>query len=266
MTSTIQPLERSAIEYPDSDGLPLADNTLQCRCMITFFGGIEAIYLPDPKVFVACNLLWYPVKGEPTIRIAPDVLVAFARPKGDRGSYMQWKEGGVPPQVVFEILAPGNRPGEMHRKFLFYQQYGVEEYYIYDPDDGSLKGWRRAGNRLKKIPKMAGLVSPRLGIRFEPGKGPDSLRIFGPDGKRFLTHAELVQKSQTDERLAQVERQRADEEHLRAETAAQRADAESLRAEEQARLVVAERQRADGLLIRADRLAARLRELGIEPD
>jgi len=206
--------------------------------MITFFGGIEAIYLDDPNVFVAINLLWYPVKGERTIRIGPDVLVAFGRPKGDRGSYMQWKEGDVPPQVVFEILAPGNRRGEMHRKFLFYQQYGVEEYYIYNPDNGSLKGWRRAGNRLRKIPKMAGFVSPRLEIRFDPGKGPDSLRIFGPDGKKFLTYAEQVQKSQTIERLAEAERQRADD----------------------------ERQRADDLLIRSERLAARLRELGIDPE
>ena len=51
----------------------------------------------------------------------------------------------MPPHVVFEVLAPGNRPGEMDRKFRFYEQYGVEEYYVYDPDDGSLEGWRRVG-------------------------------------------------------------------------------------------------------------------------
>jgi hypothetical protein len=252
MTSAIQRLKRSAIEYPDSDGLPVADNTLQLRCMITFFVGIEAIYLQDPNVFVACNLLWYPVKGERTIRIAPDVLVAFGRPTGHRGSYMQWKEGGVPLQVVFVILSPGYGTGEMHRKFLFYQQYGVEEYYIYDPDDGSLKGWHRAGNRLSKIRQMAGFVSPRLHIRFEPGKDRDSLRIFGPDGKRFLTHAELVQKSRTMERVAEVERQRA--------------EAERQRADQEHQLAEAAAQRADELLIRAERLAARLRELGIEPE
>jgi hypothetical protein len=245
MTTAVDFFERSAIEYPDSDGLPMTDNTLQGRCMITIYGGIEAIYLDDPHVFVTFNVLWYPVEGEPTIRIAPDVLVAFGRPKGDRGSYMQWKEGGVAPQVVFEILAPGNRPGEMRRKFLFYQQYGVEEYYIYDPDDGSLDGWRRVGDRLRKVRKIAGFVSPRLQIRFEPGTGPDSLKIFGPDGRKFLTFAERVQESQTMERIAQVERQRA---------------------EEQARLALAERQRADDLAVRNERLAARLRELGIEPE
>jgi Uma2 family endonuclease len=252
MTTAIDVLQRSAIEYPDSDGLPMADNTLQGRCMITIYGGIEAIYLDDPSVFVTFNLLWYPVEGEPTIRIAPDVLVAFGRPKVDRGSYMHWKEGDVPPHVVFDVLAPGNQPGEMRRKFLFYQQYGVEEYYIYDPDDGSLEGWRRAGHRLRTIRKMAGFVSPRLKIRFQPEKGPDSLIILGPDGRKFLTYAELVQQSQTMERIARVERQHADEQ-------ARLALAERQHADEQARL-------ADNLRIRNERLAARLRELGIEPD
>lgn len=52
-------------------------------------------------------LLWYPVESHPEIRTAPDVLVVFGRPKGHRGSYKQWEEDNIPPQVVFEILSPG---------------------------------------------------------------------------------------------------------------------------------------------------------------
>ncbi len=40
-------------------------------------------------------------------------MVAFGRPKGERGSYQQWKENNIPPQVVFEILSPGNTQTEM---------------------------------------------------------------------------------------------------------------------------------------------------------
>jgi len=94
----------------------------------------------------------------------------------------------------------------------------------YDPDDGSLQGWRRAVDHLEEIPQMAGFVSPRLGIHFDPGAGPDNLRIFGPDGTPFLTFAEWVKKSKTEQRRADLADQRA------------------------------------------ERLAARLRELGIEPD
>jgi Uma2 family endonuclease len=238
MTTASQLSELPAIEYPDSDGMPMSENTLQNDWMVTIKGGLSTIYHDDPNVFVACDLLWYPVKGDPTIRLAPDALVAFGRPKGRRGSYKQWEEGNQPPHVVFEVLAPGNRPGEMERKFRFYERYGVEEYYAYDPDDGSLEGWLRAGERLEEIPQMAGHVSPRLGIRFDPGEGPDNLRIFGPDGARFLTFDELAQKSKAEELRAEEEHQRAEEQTRIAEAADQR----------------------------AERLAARLRELGVEPE
>lgn len=62
---------------------------------------------------------------------------------------MQWEERNRAPQVVFEELCPGNRLAEMSRKFQFYQQYGVEEYYVYDPDNGLLYGWLRVGGQLE---------------------------------------------------------------------------------------------------------------------
>ena len=41
-----------------------------------------------------------PWKGNRKIRSAPDALTAFGRPKGYRGSYKQWEEGDVAPQVT----------------------------------------------------------------------------------------------------------------------------------------------------------------------
>src|SRR5204862_1645057 len=46
-------------------------------------------------------------------------------------------------QVVFEVLSPNNTGPEMARKRAFYERYGVEEYYEYDPDRGQLRGWQR---------------------------------------------------------------------------------------------------------------------------
>jgi Uma2 family endonuclease len=130
---------------PDCDGQPMSDNTKQFRWIVTIKENLELLFAQDPNVFIAGDLLWYPVEGNNTIRLAPDAMVVFGRPKGDspeatlceRGSYQQWKEGGIAPQVVFEILSPGNRMGEMNRKFRFYEQHGVEEYYIYDPVGGA---------------------------------------------------------------------------------------------------------------------------------
>jgi Uma2 family endonuclease len=113
MTTATKLSERPEIDYPDSDGLPMADNTLQYEWIVTIKGGLDAIFLDDSNVFVAGDLLWYPVQGEPEIRTAPDATVAIGRPKGYRGSYKQWEGGNLAPQVVFEVLSPGNRPREM---------------------------------------------------------------------------------------------------------------------------------------------------------
>ena len=42
--------------------------------------------------------------------------------------------------MVFEIISPGNTLTEMSKKQLFYDRYGVEEYYLYDPDKNDASG------------------------------------------------------------------------------------------------------------------------------
>ena len=139
---------KTTIVYPDSDGKPMADNTRQFRWITTIKSNLDWLFANNADVFVAGDLLWYPVEGDNKTRQAPDVMVAFGRPKGERGSYQQWKEDNIPPQVVFEILSPGNTPTEMTRKLLFYDRYGVEEYSIYNPDKNDLCGCIRRENRL----------------------------------------------------------------------------------------------------------------------
>src|SRR5262249_26327670 len=157
--------------------------------IVTIKENLENLFRDDPDVFIAGDLLWYPVEGDNTISQAPDVMVAFGRPKGERGSYRQWEEGGIAPQVAFEILSPGNRTGKMTKKFEFYQKFGVEEYYLYDPDHYELDGWLRDGSVLNSISEMKKWVSPRLGIRFNLRE--DDLAIFAPGGQRFLTFPEI---------------------------------------------------------------------------
>src|SRR5690349_16890133 len=104
---TLDGADRAIIVYPDQDGKPLSDNTKQGRWIVLLYDNLEALFRDREDVFVAPDNLWYPVEGRPDIRQAPDVYVVFGRPKGPRGSYQQWKEGGVPIHVVFEILSPG---------------------------------------------------------------------------------------------------------------------------------------------------------------
>ena len=215
----LQPDALSQIDYPDSDGQPMADNTKQFRWIVVIKENLELLFVDEPEVFVAGDLLWYPVEGNNTLRQAPDVMVVMGRPKGDRGSYRQWQEDNMPPQVVFEILSPGNRFGEMLRKLGFYDRYGVEEYYIYDPDKLELTGLQRGEADLQVIEEMNGWVSPRLQIRFQMTDG--GLEIYRPDGQRFLTYSELGQQLEQARQQADQERERADQERQRAERLAE---------------------------------------------
>jgi Uma2 family endonuclease len=195
------------IVYPESDGLPMADNTKQLRWIVTLYGNLAAQFRDDPDVFVGGNQFWFPVEGELEITNAPDVYVVFGRPKGDRPSYKQWEEGDVPLTAVFEVLSPANSPAEMLDKQDFYEQYGVEEYYVYDPDKHKLWVYVRQGDVLRRVRPVAGFASPRLGIRFDmSGK---ELVVFRPDGQRFLTFEELEAARQQAERRARQAEQLA---------------------------------------------------------
>ena len=197
------------IFYPESDGQPLADNTIQFHLIITIQGGTDVLFANDPNVFVAGDLFWYPVEGEPGIKQADDVMVAFGRPKGHRRSYKQWEEDNIPPQVVFEIASPSNTRKELEEtKLRFYQLYGVEEYYIFDPDKGVLKGWLRQGANLKPISEMLGWISPRLHVRFQVTDG--NLELYGPDGEKFASYLEIAAQNKLSKERAERESQRAE--------------------------------------------------------
>jgi Uma2 family endonuclease len=81
------PVDTAHLTYPQSDGNPMADNTKQFRWIVTIQGGLGGLFRDRPDIFVAGDLLWYPVEGHPEIWTAPDAMVVFGRSKGDRGSY-----------------------------------------------------------------------------------------------------------------------------------------------------------------------------------
>lgn len=217
MTTQIQSANQPDLIYPESDGQPMADNTKQFRWIVTIKEGLEWLFQDDPNVFVAGDLLWYPIQGDNITCAAPDAMVVFGRPKGDRGSYQQWKESNIVPQVVFEVRSPGNTQTELDKKLVFYDRYLVEEYYLYDPDKGDLSGWLRTDDRLGVIEPMSGWVSPRLGIRFE--LSGCELELYRPDGERFATYVELAalreqERRDKEQALQQLEQEKARSQQL----------------------------------------------------
>jgi Uma2 family endonuclease len=207
--------------YPESDGQPMAENTRQFRWIVTLAGNLAALFRHRPDVFVGGDLFWYPVEGHPEVRVAPDVFVVFGRPKGDRGSYRQWEEGGIPMTVVFEVLSPGNTGEEMIDKHAFYEEHGVEEYLVYNPDSNRLHVYLRRGEVLVRVRQVNGFISPRLGIRFD--LSGEEMVVHGPDGQRFLTFEELQAEREREQQQRQLAEQRAEQAEQRADHAERRA-------------------------------------------
>jgi Uma2 family endonuclease len=147
----------------------------------------------------------------PLIKILPDWYLPESQATSEsvymnrrRGSYMQWVENDIAPQVAFEILSPGNTISEMAKKLKFYERHGIEEYYLYDPSRIELTGWQRIGKELEVIDTIDGWVSPRLGIRFD--LSGEELELYFSDGKKFTNlkdvSEQLLKEKQRADRLA----------------------------------------------------------------
>jgi len=228
MVTQLQSPEKLNVIYLDDNGEPMSNNTDQFRLIVWIKENLELVFADDPNVFLASDLLWYPVEGNNKLSQAPDIMAVFGILKGYRGSYQQWNEDNIAPQVAFEIW-PGDRIGLMMQKFQFYERYGVEEYYFYNPQTLELGGWLRRESQLEAIKQMDDWVSPRLGVRFQLSE--TGLEMFGPNQEPFVSFVEL-------DRLRQQAEARA----------------------EQAEMLL-EQERS-----RSQALESRLREMGIDPN
>ncbi len=227
----------------------MAENTTQYNLITMLKSGIDAMFAGRDDVFCAADLFWYPVEGNSGIRLAPDVMVAFGRPPGDRSSYMQWMEGNIAPQVVIEIISPGNTPSEMMDKLEFYDQFGVEEYYTFDPQKQKFNAWHRQNAHLQYLYTQQEWYSSLLGVTFtlEVAKNSPNygLVVTRKDGTRFETIAEIRRAWKAAQKQADSEKRRAEAEQKKAEQ---------------------ERMKAEQEKNRADAFAEKLRALGVNPD
>ena len=226
-------------------------------------------HAPGHRGFLAlANVgLFYALRQPPLV---PDMMLALDVPgpgpdlsqKANR-SYFIWVQDGKPPMVVVEVVSnqEGGEDGDKLRK---YETIGVPYYVIFDPwrllSDRVLRIYRFAGTGNGYIEQVGGLLDAvGLGLSLWQGEYESTealwLRWTDRDGRLIPTGAELARREQ----------QRATEAEQRAEEERQRAEEERQRAEESARQAEQERQRATEAEQRAERLAARLRELGIEP-
>ncbi|MGL5095300.1 MAG: Uma2 family endonuclease, partial [Planctomycetia bacterium] len=68
------------VEYPESDGKPLAETDVHIDLVLSLRERLKAFFAHDPNVYVAGNLFVYYVEGRPKVCLAPDGFVSFGVP------------------------------------------------------------------------------------------------------------------------------------------------------------------------------------------
>lgn len=123
-----------SIEYPSSDGEPMADNQLQYYHMTNIKAGLDSWYENRPDMFVAGDLLVYYRMNDNETRVAPDVFVVRGVPDRDlfRDSWIVWREG-KPPEFALEVATPRTWRRDATEKREIYAGMGVLEYWRFDP-------------------------------------------------------------------------------------------------------------------------------------
>lgn len=221
------------IEYPDEDGKPMAEGDAQGNYMIYAKSALRIYFQNRPNVYVSGNLFIYYEEGNPEAVVAPDVFVVFGVNNRGRRSYKTWLEEDKTPDFVLEITSKTTRSKDQGAKKGIYAFLGVREYFQYDPT-GDYLNPQLQGLRLVEsnyFPIAATTVPDGSFSLFSEVLGLE-LRLESGE-LRFYDPA-------TGQKLLNHE-----------EEAAARLAAEQARAEEE---------------LRSQRLAAKLRELNIDPD
>ncbi len=122
----------AAIDYPSSDGKPLAENDLQLHAIFYAFGALRLHYAERADVYVSSDLLIYYEEGNSRVSVAPDTFVVFGVEDRVRMNYKVWEEGKGP-DFVLEVASPNTWREDVERKPAVYAGLGVREYFLFDP-------------------------------------------------------------------------------------------------------------------------------------
>jgi len=232
MATTRRTSTKRPVEYPTSDGKPMAETEVHREDMVDLIATLKDHFAADPMVYVSGNLLLFYEEGNRRKHVAPDVLVARDLPKLPlRKYYLLWEEGKAP-DVVIELTSKTTRDADLNRKFQLYRDVlKVSEYFLFDPLGDYLQP-RLQGYRLRRGGYVSiRMVSDRLpsrvlGLHLE--RNGDELRLYDPatgkwlptpqEVEEALEEAEAVARQETAARQqaeAEVERLRREIEDLR---------------------------------------------------
>jgi len=251
----------SGVIYPDRDGEPMGETEVHVRAILHLYQSLMHFFRHHPDVYTIADMLMYYEKGNPKAVKVPDVMVIKGVDKHIRRNFKIWEEKA--PSVVFEITSKSTASEDIAKTGL-YTSLGVKEYFLFDPlqeyIEENLMGFRMDMINCHPIPpdENGDLFSEELGLKLR--QEGHLLRLIDPKTDRpvpSLDEAAL---------MAEEEFHRAEKESRRAEKESRRAEKESFRAEEESRRAAESEKRAEEEARKVARLAAKLREMGVDPE
>ena len=200
--------------------------------MLHLIACLQWLWRDRNDYFVSGNLTVYysPRQKKSEFFRGPDFFVAKdCDPNPNRRSWVVWHEDGKYPNFILEILSESTAAMDRGEKKEIYQNiFRTPEYFLYEPETQILEGYRLQGGRYVAIPTNdRGLIwSEQLELYLGIWEG--SVRFFDASGDRVLMPEEdaLLAMQQLED----------------------------------------ERQKFEAEKQRADRLAERLRALGVDED
>ncbi len=239
MSISTRPLPGTTIDprYPDSDDEPLAETELHLLAIIYLHGALRYFFRDRDDAGVWADLFLYYKEGNGKKRKTPDVMVAFGVVgKHPRRSFRTWEEGVVP-AVIFEITSKKTCHEDEHGKKETYQQLGVKEYFLFDPEDRSirprLQGFRlHEGRYVALAPDATGrLLSEQLGMLL--AVDDPLLRLIDvKTGECLMSFDEAIEGLDEAKRSAQQARQQSEQALQQAEQARKQAEQARQQAEQ----------------------------------
>ena len=234
--------------FPPSDlysDEPPVETELHLRQIILLLQCLEWLWKDRTDFCAAGNLTVYysPNQKKNEDLRGPDFFVVLGTERKTRKSWVVWDEDGKYPNVIIEILSPTTaNTDRVTKKELYQNTFRTPDYFWFDPYTLEFAGFHLIDNKYQPLePNEKGyLWSEQLGLYL--GVHDGLLRYFTSQGELVPTPEETA--TAADERSAAA--------NERAELEAQRAELEA--------------QRATAADKRAKRLAAKLRELNIDPD
>jgi Uma2 family endonuclease len=241
----------SPVIYPESDGQPMTESDATRDYLIYCVEVLRLYFQSRRHIYVSGNLFIYYQEGNNRASISPDVFVIFGVSNRNHRSYKTWQEGGKLPSFVMEITSLSTKKKDEVEKPLLYADLGVEEYFQYDPTadylNPQLKGFRLVNGSYQPLPMQSShntlfIQSQVLGLDLQLQSAaqssiglvplPKELRFYDPQtGLKLLSREEVEQaRNQAEQKRDEAQQERDEAQH------------------------------------RAEQLAARLRELGVDPE